>query len=164
MARWVRSSTNCGFALSGPVLVCICQAHWLEKSGLTCNSKIWYKIPVVLMRTGYINLTKTLEAQPAWVTLLKLAQMPPSNLVCRLALITAPVSHLGWGRGGISAKPLQPSASLLATLNPLPMQIQKNLSLLPVCEFPSQSQVPESQTGPSDPENSPLYILKHEQI
>ena len=91
MACHVRiNDVNHGFSLSSPVVVCICQAHWLKKSDLTSNSKIWYKIPVVLVRTGYIiNLTKTPETQIAWVTRWKSAQMSLSSPAGRLAPIIA---------------------------------------------------------------------------
>lgn len=67
-ACWFRIDVNLGFPLFSPVLVCTHQAHGWEKSDLTSHSKIWYKIPVLLVRKGYINQTKTLETQLEWLT------------------------------------------------------------------------------------------------
>lgn len=118
-------------------LVCICQACWLEKSDLTSNSKIQYTLPVVLVRTGYINLTATLETQISWVTRWKSVQMSLPSSACGLAPITTLQLDM-WDGGEVAFQPVQPSLSLLASPNPLSTRIQKKLSLLPVCEFSSQ--------------------------
>lgn len=63
---------------------------WLAgKGNLISDFERQYKIPVVLVRTGYINLTRSLETQIAWVTHWKWAQMSLSSPARRLALVTA---------------------------------------------------------------------------
>lgn len=85
------------FSLFDPVLVCICQAHELEKSDLTSHSKIQHKILVLLVRKGYINLTKTLETQTACVTHWKAAQKSLSSPTFGLSP-SLPFSWTsGWG-------------------------------------------------------------------
>lgn len=78
-------STFCsrpGLHLPGPLA---------RKSYLTSNFKKQSKIPVVLLRTGYIILTSTVGAETVWVTHWKSA-LPLSRPACRLA----PRAALQW--------------------------------------------------------------------
>lgn len=115
-ACWVRIDVNLGFPLFSPVLVCTCQAHGWEKSDLTSHSKIWHKIPVLLVRKGYINQTKTLETR---VTQWKSAQNSLSSPAFGLSP-SLPFSWTsGWGEVSLQqSHSSPPSACCLWILFP----------------------------------------------